>query len=367
MPTTARWPLQGREYVCTDEDTIELKLHHDDSTFTVRSLHELSEIHSRRIVYRNLVGPDEDGGTLAVGLGLWEWMPAREDAKIWGEAALPTAAALFEETHALIKARPSGKPFFAMVTIMEVHEYSETEDGPVSARSFPDDPDGPYLRAVQKASREVGRFVDALRSNPDTADTLFVILSDHGEGLTSHPTVDEAEGHGMHVYPSVVRVPLILHHRNRLPAGRIVRQGVRLLDVTPTILEYVGVAPLAGAEGRSLVPQTRTPASPAPMPDAFFVETLFQGQESLGVYTPGYAYFAHRVPLGGQAREELLPRGGNAGGKITDWSQRDPGRFEGLRTRLLEWENDHPRRDAAPAPTLDPKAQEQLRALGYVR
>ena len=59
--------------------------------------------------------------------------------------------------------------------------------------------------------------------------------------------------HGL--YDTNVHVPLILSAPGALPAGAVVERTVSLLDVAPTILDLLGLGPLAaGMDGRSLVP-----------------------------------------------------------------------------------------------------------------
>jgi arylsulfatase A-like enzyme len=50
------------------------------------------------------------------------------------------------------------------------------------------------------------------------------------------------------------RIPLVIRHPGRIPAGRRVRDQASIMDIAPTLLELVGLAPLPAAVGRSLVP-----------------------------------------------------------------------------------------------------------------
>jgi choline-sulfatase len=67
-----------------------------------------------------------------------------------------------------------------------------------------------------------------------------VVAGDHGESLGEHGE----DGHGIFVYESVLRVPLII----RLPRGggaaeataRRIGEVVRLVDVMPTLLDLIG-------------------------------------------------------------------------------------------------------------------------------
>ena len=78
--------------------------------------------------------------------------------------------------------------------------------------------------------------------------TLVVVAADHGESLGEHGE----RSHGVFAYDVTMRVPLIVWAGRRL-GGQSWDALTRLIDVTPTILDLVGVAAPSGLEGRSLV------------------------------------------------------------------------------------------------------------------
>lgn len=91
---------------------------------------------------------------------------------------------------------------------------------------------------------EAVRFVlVALRAS---SNDLVIVAADHGEQLFDHG----AMGHSNSLFQEEVRVPLLI----RVPGGvrREVHQPVSLVDVAPTILEFVGVTPPEEFQGRSL-------------------------------------------------------------------------------------------------------------------
>ncbi len=115
--------------------------------------------------------------------------------------------------------------------------------------------DQPYDGEVAYMDFIVGLVVNALRERGILARTLVVVAGDHGEAFNER---GEA-GHGVFLYEMVLRVPLLLYAEGRLPAGRVVATRVRLIDILPTVLDVLTVAPPAGVEGVSLVPAVERP------------------------------------------------------------------------------------------------------------
>ena len=124
-------------------------------------------------------------------------------------------------------------------------------------RGFRTDPEAPALAADAKAAYVAGlRRLDAALAGWLTAlddlrlldDTVLVVTSDHGEGFGEHGTMH----HGRRLYDELIHVPLYVRAPGFTP-GRVAAP-CSLLDVLPTTLELVGLPPVAGADGTSLVP-----------------------------------------------------------------------------------------------------------------
>ena len=78
---------------------------------------------------------------------------------------------------------------------------------------------------------------------------IVVFTADHGEEFRDHGLLE----HGTSLFNELVRVPLIVLTPGQR-TGRVVVDNVSLVDVGPTVLELVALAPAPAAEGRSLVP-----------------------------------------------------------------------------------------------------------------
>ncbi len=104
----------------------------------------------------------------------------------------------------------------------------------------------PYIGEIAFADSQIGRLLDALDARRLMGQTIVIVAGDHGESLGDHGE----QAHGVFIYESVLRVPLII----RTPAVSPRRIGgvVRLTDVMPTVLDLLGI-PAPQMDGVSLV------------------------------------------------------------------------------------------------------------------
>ena len=117
------------------------------------------------------------------------------------------------------------------------------------AERFPMDP---YDGEVAYVDHEIGNVLDSLASLKLLDKTLVVLAADHGEGLGDH---GEAT-HGVFLYESTLRVPLILSLPGPLPRARRVSTPVRTIDLVPTILRLLDLPQPDELQGTSLLPLT---------------------------------------------------------------------------------------------------------------
>jgi arylsulfatase A-like enzyme/Flp pilus assembly protein TadD len=105
-----------------------------------------------------------------------------------------------------------------------------------------------YEREISYLDACLGDLVAKLRSTGLLDRALLVIVGDHGESLGEHGETT----HGLLLYRGALHVPLILRAPGTVPAGRSIAGPVELVDLAPTIVDYLGLPPLARAQGTSL-------------------------------------------------------------------------------------------------------------------
>jgi arylsulfatase A-like enzyme len=302
---------------------------------------------------------------------VWDWMrpePANKPAR---RPTLPDSRTVLQRMLDHARARSDDKPLYMQLVLMEVHEGWKLVR-PEFKRNYRELVGAPagYWDGVRQVSFDVGGFVERLSSLPGWADALIVVASDHGQGLDDHPDVDRSWGHGLLLYESQVKVPLILY--SRAPARpalspRQVDVPVRLMDLMPTILDYVGVPIPAGLDGRSVLPLLGDPPGAVGLPPYFVSETYYDGADKVAAHSTQWNYIENRDGHQGVNALELQPAGTEENGKHTDKIQEHPEVARTLARYLRDWEGRHPKR-AAMQPSRAPsgEAVDQLKALGYV-
>lgn len=137
-----------------------------------------------------------------------------------------------------------------------------------------------YLDAVRRADRQFGDLMAALRRQGVLDNALVVVLSDHGEALGqpgdllhdflpggNDKTNDfQKWGHGSSVFsPHQYRVVLGMRAFGvasvMVPAPLVVDAPVSLIDVAPTVLDVLHLAPEESFDGRSILPLLRPAAA----------------------------------------------------------------------------------------------------------
>jgi arylsulfatase A-like enzyme len=106
-----------------------------------------------------------------------------------------------------------------------------------------------YSGEIAYMDQEVGRLLHGVREMRLESRTLVTVLGDHGESLGEHGEVT----HGVFLYESTLHIPMLMAGPD-VPAGKIIDAQVRSIDVMPTLLEFLHIAPGKEAQGTSLWP-----------------------------------------------------------------------------------------------------------------
>jgi len=106
-----------------------------------------------------------------------------------------------------------------------------------------------YEGRVRDADDLVKELLDGLKERGILDEMIILIVGDHGQLLGEHGRV----GHGSILWQEVLEVPFIVVNPHAPHIGtEDARVGV--VDLTPTILDMLGMDLLSGMQGRSLMP-----------------------------------------------------------------------------------------------------------------
>lgn len=137
-----------------------------------------------------------------------------------------------------------GQPVFVFVHLFDMHKPYHL---PGSFHTTPGASE--YDAELEYVDHLVGSFRQSLMDEGWWDRSLVVLLADHGESLGEHGE----ESHGTFIYQSTLQVPLVIHW----PAGghdrpARVSEPVGLIDVAPTILDFLHVPAPPSFAGRTL-------------------------------------------------------------------------------------------------------------------
>ncbi len=191
-----------------------------------------------------------------VDVGALEWTKAKADA-----------IEVFGVVREAIRAREAA-PIFHYIHLMDPHApYVPSEEHLTAVRELgvaadtfpgrgPDDLEdtvredyAKYLAEVVDLDEQLEAFVDFLKAEDLYESALILVVSDHGEEFLDHG----GRHHGRTLYEEMLRVPGIMKLPSNVRGGEVMEEPVGLIDLMPTVLDALGIAPPGGVEGVSLL------------------------------------------------------------------------------------------------------------------
>ncbi len=253
----------------------------------------------------------------------------------------------------------TSRPFFAWVHLYDAHApYTPPEPHASHHR------DRPYDGEIAAVDEQVGRLLTSLASRGLVERTVVVVTADHGEGLGEHGELT----HGLLLYESTLRVPLLLRAPGVLPAGQRISAALSLVDLAPTLagllsIPFFDTAPEPTAlRGRDLGAELVAGTPPREL--EIYAETRYP--ESFG-WSPLAALRRGRLKYIEAPRPELYDLASDPGetkNRLLDQASAPlAGEGTGFAARLSELVSS---RVSRPPPEVDSATRARLAALGYV-
>ena len=239
-----------------------------------------------------------------------------------------------------------GQPAFVFVHLFDLHKPYD----PHPSTPRPPGVSG-YDSELLYVDRLLGMFQRYLIDTGWWQRSLVVVLSDHGEGLGEHGE----DSHGYFIYRSTVWVPLILHW----PEGtgghpaRDARPG-GLIDVAPTILDFLHIAPPASFEGQSLPMAGQHPV----YSESVYAHDAFGWAPLRGLRVGAYEYIDAPKPELYNLQQDPQER--------NNLIRSQAARARSQRAELAKLLAAHAPKPSAAVPAVSPKTRALLGSLGYL-
>jgi len=109
-----------------------------------------------------------------------------------------------------------------------------------------------YNLKVRQADERLGRFMSYLRSSGLLENTVVAVISDHGDEFMEHGGLD----HGATLYEEQLHVVMAVRFPGYARTHDI-QETVRTVDLFPTLFDAMGLPPITGVDGVSLLPLLR--------------------------------------------------------------------------------------------------------------
>jgi arylsulfatase A-like enzyme len=174
-----------------------------------------------------------------------------------------------------------------------------------------------YAAEVRYADGYFGRLRRLVES---AGPTLWIVASDHGEGLYRHGDV---VGHAGFGFEDQLRILWLLHGPG-VPEGRRIAAPALVHDIAPTVLDLLGLPPLEAAEGISFVPCWRQGDCPA--------ERRWFAHGFHRVLGKVSALAVYRWPL--KTLRQRAPGSGSYDLEVDPWERRDLSHTRDRKVRL---------------------------------
>jgi len=229
----------------------------------------------------------------------------------------------------------------------------------------PYDPPGPYKRIYAKdlysgeiayMDEQAGRLLDWLDQQGLASHTLIVVIGDHGESLGEHGEMT----HGIFLYDSTTHVPLIIAGPG-VPAGKVIGDQVRSIDIAPTVLAFLNLAPGSEVQGVSLWPlieQGRKVRSNYAYLETLYPRTYMGWSELRAMRTDTWKLIIAPHPeLYNLDRD---PR------ETTNLIGRYPADADELQKKVWEAAGAGTKQETLTASPVDAQTRQELESLGYV-
>jgi len=245
----------------------------------------------------------------------------------------------------------AGKKFFLWAHYYDPHQ--------------PYDPPEPYKRQyahklydgeIAYMDEQVGRLLDGLDLLGLSSRTLVIAVGDHGESLGEHGE----STHGIFLYDATLHVPLMVAGPD-VPHGKVIDQQVRSIDLHPTVMAFLHLAPSREAQGVSLWPLIQSGThvrSDYSYGETIYPKTYMGWSELRAMRTDGWKYILAPHPELYDLRRDP--------GELQNLIAQHPGEADQYQKLVWKFAGTQDKTEKIATVPMDEKTRRELESLGYV-
>jgi len=204
------------------------------------------------------------------------------------------------------------------------------------------------------------KFFSYLKSQGLLDKTLIIITADHGEGLGQHNLMS----HGLYLYEDQVRIPLIIRFPDKASAGMRIDARVNLIDIAPTILEYLKLKDPMEPRGTSLLGIIQG-VKKQPRSCEFFERRWYEPSKRAKGRKAGALCDEWKIIWADEEENELYNLNSDKF-ELTNLREMEQKKFLELESEVKKHLDDV-KFFSVQKQTIPKEVQEQLKALGYTR
>ena len=190
-----------------------------------------------------------------------------------------------------------------------------------------------YFAAITALDLNVGRILERLGQLGIRDNTLVVFSSDNGYSCGHHGFWHKGNGtFPLNMYENSVKVPFIVSHPGRIPAGRVSEAMVSQYDFMPTLLDYLGLPDPNDdmSPGRSFLPALSGETN-----DAGEEIVVFDEYGPVRMIRTREWKYVHRYPYGPHELYDLVNDPGERSNLVEDRSRK--GLIADMRLQMSAW------------------------------
>ena len=207
--------------------------------------------------------------------------------------------------------KSSEKPFFLYLSFTAPHGPMHGKDEDIARFAHIENPKRrTYASMVWAMDRAIGKVVNTIDARGIADNTLIWFLSDNGGATGNASSNLPLAGFKGIKFEGGIRVPFVMHWKNRFPQGRVFNSMVSALDILPTCVAAAGGDPSSERplDGVNLLPFLDSPQKTVPHEKLFWHKLWFsamrEGPWKL-IYVQDYGYALYNLDNDLSERHDL--------------------------------------------------------------